>query len=97
MLDNLKGCLIGVLDRHSVFGEKNDGFSFSVKLMPKVMCLSNVGLEDGKCRYHGQRQLEYLSNVVVCDNDNWNFFKYRCHGHRHLLLCGLNTLLWTLV
>ena len=33
----------GVLDRNSVFGEKNDEFSFSVKLMPKLVRLGHVG------------------------------------------------------
>ena len=32
----------GVLDRNSVCGEKNYEFSFSAKLMLKLMCLANV-------------------------------------------------------
>ena len=33
-----------VLDQNSVCREKNDEFSFSVKLMPKLMRLGHVGL-----------------------------------------------------
>ena len=45
----LKDNIISIISNISY----NYEFSFVVKLMPKVVCLGHVGLEDGKCCYYG--------------------------------------------
>ena len=65
----------GVLDRNSVCEEKNDEFSFSIKLISKLVCLANAVVFYSVFFFKSSNTaitncgFEFDSITVVLDND----------------------------